>query len=122
MGQTTINDGDSGLVVRTALNTMFGELYSALIVPTKIEGITGNTSQSIAANSYIDYLAITATAGSPTIRIGTTPNGTEICPDIEPGNFSSITVQEYFSTNSTLYITLSGGTVNLRIGLLNNFF
>ena len=122
MPQTTINNGDSGLTVRNSLNTMFGELYGALIIPTKLEGVNSNTTLAVAANSYIEYIAISATAGTPSIHVGTTPNGTDIIPATTPGNFSLTQLEQYFQNATTLYITISGGTVNMRVGLLSNFY
>lgn len=122
MAQIPINNGQSGLVVRTALNSMFTELYSAVVLPLKLNGISGNTQQVIPVDTYLQALYMSATAGTPTIRIGTTPNGEEICPDVQPGAFQSVIVQQYFSAGVTLYITLSGGTVNIRFDVIQDFY
>jgi hypothetical protein len=117
-----ILNGQSGLVVRTAINSMFTELYGAAVLPMKLNGISGNTTQIIPADTFVKAIAIASTAGTPLIRIGTTPNGVEICPDINPGSFQQITVEQYFSAPTNLYITLSGGTVNIRFDTIQDFF
>jgi hypothetical protein len=121
MAQVIINNGDSGLIARTALNGMFTELYGALILPLKLTGLNANTQQNFAANSYIQSIHLLRTAGTPTIRIGTTPNGTDILPDTSPADYAEIIENFYCQNLTTLYITISGGTVNVRFGVVNNF-
>lgn len=122
MAQIPINNGQSGLVVRTSLNDMFTELYSAIVLPLKQNGISANAQQIIPSDTFLQAIYISATAGTPTIRIGTTPNGTDICPDVQPGAFQSVIVQQYFSGGATLYLTLSGGTVNVRFDVIQDFY
>jgi hypothetical protein len=122
MAQQTINNGESGLVVRNKLNDMFGELYGAIVLPVRRNDVSGNFQQLISGNAYLNAVYISKTFGTPTIRIGTTPNGEEICPDIQPGDFQSVIVQQYFSGGASLYITLSGGRVNIRFDLIQSFF
>jgi hypothetical protein len=122
MAQIPINNGQSGLVVRNALNGMFTELYSAVVLPLKLTGINANTQQAIPVDTFLQAIYISATVGTPTIRIGTTPNGEEICPDVQPGAFQSVIVQQYFASGTTLYITMSGGTVNIRFDVIQDFY
>lgn len=122
MAQQIINNGESGLVVRNKLNSMYTELYGAIVSPLKLTGINSNAQQAISANTFLQAIYISSTTGTPTIRIGTTPNGQDICPDVQPGSFQSIIVQQYYSTGVTLYITLSGGTVNIRFDVIQSFY
>jgi hypothetical protein len=122
MAQQTINNLEGGLSVRNKLNSMFAELYSAIVSPLKLNGISANAQQVIPVDTYLQALYISATSGTPTIRIGTTPNGEEVCPDVQPGAFQSVIVQQYFSAGVTLYITLSGGTVNIRFDVIQDFY
>lgn len=122
MSLQTINNGETGLSVRTKLNNMFSELYGAAVLPLKLNGISANNTQIIPADTFVNSIFISATIGTPTIRIGTTPNGTDICPDVQPGSFQAIMVQQYFPTGITLYLTLSGGTVNVRFDVIQNFY
>lgn len=122
MSQQIVNNGEAGVDARTAINSNFTELYSSLVLPLKLAGVNANTSQPIAANTFVQDIFISASAGTPLLRIGTTPNGTDIMPDTTPGSFAQVSVQEYFASLTTLYITISGGTVNIRINVLNNFY
>ena len=124
MSQVIINNGDSGLITRENLNNMFTELYGALLVPIKLEGVTGGTTQAIAANTFVQQISLITVSGSPTIRIGTTPNGTDILPDTTSATISLTTLQQYFASAKTFYITMSSGsgTVNIRMDVIENYF
>lgn len=123
MAQIVINNGDSGLTVRTALNSMFAELYGSIIVPIKVNGVNANRTQAIPANAFVSDISLSATAGAPTFRIGTTPGGNEVLPDTLIGNSLFISVQLYFQGAGNLYFTLTGvGTISYRIDVLNNFY
>jgi hypothetical protein len=122
MSQQIINNGETGLIVRDKLNDMFTEIYGALVTPLKVNGVSANAQQIIPANSYIGDVYISATDLDPVIRIGTAPNGQDIVAEMNPGTFSMVTLQRYFENTTTLYITISGGTVNIRFGILYNFY
>jgi hypothetical protein len=122
MSQQTVNNGDTGLNARNKINGNFTELYGAIVQPLKLPGVSANTTQAINANTFIQSISLSATSGTPTIRIGTTANGTDVMLDTKPGSFTQTTIQRYFSAAATLYITVTGGTVNIRIDLLNGFY
>ena len=123
MAQQTILNGQSGLVVRNALNAMFAELYAAIVTPIKLAGVSVNATQAIPANTFIQDIALTATSGSPTIRLGTTPNGTDIMPDTVIGNSQIVETLLYCQNLTTIYISHSGsGTVSLRFDVLYNYY
>lgn len=123
MAQQFVTIGESGTAARNAINGNFSELYSSMVLPLKLPGVAANTTLDIPANSYIGDIFLSDATGNPTIRIGTTPNGQEILPDIAPGSFSQITLQKYFAADTTLYITITGGgTLNIRIGIMYNFY
>ena len=124
MSQVQINNGDSGLTVRTNLNNMFTEIYSSLYSPIKQKGITANFNQAIAANTFISQLSLFVVSGTPTVRVGITPNGTEILPDTALSGSQLITVQDYFASAGTVYITFTSGTgnINARFDVMTNFY
>jgi hypothetical protein len=122
MSQTIINDNDSGLLVRTELNAMFTELYASIIVPIKVQGVNANRIQAIAANTFVEDISISATSGSPTLSIGTTPGGTDLLPATLVGNSLIITAQLYFQNNGNIYFTLSGGVISYRIDVQSNYY
>jgi hypothetical protein len=122
MAQIPINNGQTGLVVRNALNDMFTEIYDSISSPLRLNGINSNTQKLIPANTFLQGIYIRATEGAPTLRIGTTPNGQEICPDVQPGDFLSVLVQQYVNGGLSLYFTLSGGRINVRFDAIQKFF
>lgn len=108
--------------VRTSLNQMFNDLYGALSFPTKLEGISANTTWIVPPNSKIIGIDLSATSGNPTVSIGTTPAGSDIVASVQPGTYSPNPQELYFATATTIYITVSGGTLNIRINLFSNYF
>lgn len=120
-----INNGESGLDVRTALNNMLQELYGSIPTPLKFPGESINFQVLIPANTRISTISMVAIAGGPTIRIGTAPNGQDILPDVVlNANSQDIQVNTYFAADTTIYFTFSGaaGTINARIGVINNYY
>lgn len=125
MSLQVINNNEQGGSVRTKLNNMFTELYNAIPIPLKLQGLTANTQQVIPANSWIGHLFLIAVTGTPTLRIGTTPNGTDIMGDtVINSSMQELTLDQYFENQTTLYFTFVSGTgnVNVRIDIINNFF
>lgn len=119
--QQIINNGESGLEVRNALNDNFTELYSSLIIPIKLT-VTGNQTQAISQNTFITTISLTPSGGTPTLDIGTTNGGGEILPSMPITSFTPIVVQLYFPTAGILYFNLSGvGSVNVRIDYIPNY-
>jgi hypothetical protein len=124
MAQVTINDGDTGLNVRNALNGMFTELYGNITQPLKFKGQAANFSTTIPANTFVSALFVALAAGGPvTVRIGLTPNGTEISGDISPdGTGLEVGANQNFPVDTLLYFTITGGMVNIRINVIPNFY
>lgn len=121
--QQTINNGDSGLSVRNALNSMFTELYGAILVPIKLPNIGFNTTVPIKANTFVQAIALVAISGNPVVRIGTTPNGQDILGDTAiTSTILPLILQQYFSADTTLYITLGTGAINVRIDVNPSYF
>lgn len=127
MAQQIILNGESGLDVRNALNDMFAELYGLVLgyTPIKLTNVIANTIQAIPGNTLVAQIALIATSGTPTIRIGTTPNGIEIMDDtvIDGTDQQLLQVQEYFLTAGNLYITFTSGSgaLNIRIDVIYNY-
>ncbi len=123
MAQQTIDNGESGLNVRTALNEMFGELYGAIgpFQPIVLPNVDANYTQPIVAGVFITNIFIIPVSGSITLNIGTTPNGGEILPDLAITGFTPIVAQTYFPTSGNLYFTLTGtGIININIYYIGN--
>jgi hypothetical protein len=122
MAQQQINNGESGLSVRDKLNGMFNELYTSLILPMKYTGVSNNTILALPANSYVKAIFLSKIDDAPIVRLGTTPNGQDLMPDTYIDDFNQVTVEQYFANPSSLYITISGGEMNIRVDILYNFY
>jgi hypothetical protein len=124
MAQIVINNGDSGLVVRNALNGMFAELYGAIALPIKIAGLTTNYTQPIAANTLVVSGAVRWISGSVTIKIGSTGGGSDIMPSmtLTSAGLVPLIIGQYFGSAANIYITLTGtGSVNVRFDQITNY-
>lgn len=64
-------------------------------------------------------------SGSPKIKIGTTLGGSELSLSELPvpsGGYLPVNVSKIFSIPSTVYIAITGGTVNVNFTFVANFF
>lgn len=125
MGLQYIDNSESGLNVRNALNEMFFELYGTINPPFKYVNANQNFSQAISANVLVTTITITNISSSPTLRIGITPNGQEILGDIAITNTIIVTAQQYFLSTGIIYFTWTSGNfsgiVNIRMDVINNY-
>jgi len=121
--QQIIANLESGLNARNAINGNFTELYNSLILPIKLQGVGFNTNVPIPANTMVLELALIATSGTPTVRIGKTPNGQEYLADkVITGTILPITIQDYFQGAGFIYITTGTGAISVRIDVKYNYF
>ena len=64
-------------------------------------------------------------SGSPKIKLGTTPGGSELSLaelPVPSGDYLPVQVNKSFSGITTIYISISGGTVNVNFTFIENFF
>lgn len=115
MGLQIIIAGDNGGDIRNQLNSMLAELYGAILPPIYLPGLTGNSQTVIKGGQMLDLIIVNPTAGSPTINIGTTPNGTNIVPQMILTQPAPVIVSQPFAADQTLYVTITGGTVAITI-------
>jgi len=121
MARTIINNGDSGLTVRNALNSMTSDLYAGVIMPLKYANQSSNFTASIAADTWVEQIFVTPQSGVPDIKIGTSLGGNEILDTSLVSSYLPIPTQQYFPSATTLYFTPSGGAVNVRIDLITSY-
>ena len=119
--KTTINNGDSGLIIRGQLNSMFTELYGSIPIPIKLSGVSSNITQAIAANSFIDSIIIKVTSGTPTINLGTSSGGGDLIITSLVSGTNEYIIGQQLDSSATLYINVSGGTVSVRINLTTSY-
>lgn len=124
MAQQIIENNETGIAVRTALNDMFTELYSAVIPfnPIVIKPLSANTNVSVPAGILINQIYLIPETGVVNLRIGITPNGQEILADTVINFFQPIQAQQYFEAPGTLYFTFTSGSgsLNVYIYYINN--
>lgn len=124
MALQAITSNDGGLDTRNKINNMFGELYASIVQPLKLPGLTGNTNQSIASNTLVRSLSLINAVGTPTIRIGTIPNGQDVMPDTQISGNVQVDVNEYFANATVFYITFTSGagTINIRLDVIQSYY
>lgn len=125
MAQIPIINGQSGLVVRTSLNTMLTELYGSIITAFKVPGQNATFQLVIPGNTKVHTIDVALANGSDhgLVRIGSTPNGTQYTEDIDPdGKGREVSIEEYFPVQTILYITIATATYNFRINQEENFY
>ncbi len=89
---------------------------------SKETGKATSYTKSFPANSKLESVDIKKTAGTPTVTIGTTLGGDEIMPATAISNVTLSPIIYYFSALTTVYITISGGTVSLNWNYYENYF
>lgn len=125
MARINILNGQSGLDVRTSLNSMFTELYNAIAPKTEIPGASTNQEISILENTYVAKIFMRMTPGSsgtPNVTIGTTGGGDDVFPASDIPTFAEVDYSEYFLDSANLYFTITGGTVDIVLILIPNLF
>lgn len=85
-----------------------------------------STSQTWAAESgtLLSGIDIHWVASTPTVRVGTTLGGDEIMGDrlVTSAADSNNAVRKSFTAATTVYITISGGTVTVNLDYETNYF
>lgn len=93
----------------------------------QISNATGDLEIEITANTYIENISAKKISGTPTVKAGTTVHSGNILGDESEGAISidgmtKSIVNYYYSANGFLHITVSGGYLDLRIDLIENYF
>lgn len=125
MAQIIINNGDSGLLTRTNLNTMFGQLYGAIVPPMRFPGTNANLEVPFNADTYVSKIFMRPTpdaSGSPTVSIGTTGGGIDIMPATNITTFAVVDWSDFEASADMIYFTITGGTVDITIITVPNLF
>jgi hypothetical protein len=114
---TIPNDGtgDTAYVFSGKINANFTELYGQIPVPTILINKTGSVTQNIDLMTWVDKLIVYPQLGVPYIKIGTTDGGDEILSLTPIGDSMPILIQQFYSTGSIFYFTISGGNANIII-------
>jgi hypothetical protein len=81
---------------------------------------SANYSRTFNAGNQLQQIDIKKLTGNPIVRIGTSLNGTDILPDIPVVSTSINSIVVDFVATTTLYITISGGSVSLNFKYYEN--
>ena len=87
----------------------------------KLVNRTGDFNQTVAADTMVTNFFVTIASGAPTIRIGTTDMGIDILGDTLITGNQPIPNLTYFPSSGAVYFYVTGGNVNVRIDLTNNY-
>lgn len=123
MAQKFIFLGQSGESALETINGNFFELYASLNPPIKASNVSGDVFQAIQANTFVTNIYLTPTVGTPTLRVGITPGGSELLDDTVIEFMQPINANQLFTVIGALYFTFSGsvGAIDIRIDLIPNF-
>jgi len=87
------------------------------VITTIVEG-TGTYTYS-AQKGYLESISFKVNTGTPTVSVGTTSNGTELMQATLIADYDIAYLNKYFSTSASVYITVSGGTIDILIKKVN---
>lgn len=82
---------------------------------------TADFTITIPANTYIYQIFNELVLDTPLLKIGTTPDGIEIYTQHTISSNFTITLNQYYSTQTVLYFTMSAGALNFRLDVGYNF-
>lgn len=88
--------------------------------PIKLQNKSTNTSCTVDANTYIKGILAVQNSGTPTLKIGKTPNGEEVMPQTNIVGSMPFPYVEHLTSQTTLYLTISGGNISVRIDISTN--
>jgi hypothetical protein len=84
--------------------------------------VSTNTTISIPANSKVISIDFLRVSGTPIIKIGTTLGGDDIFAETSVSTNDGVTLNYRFTSSTTLYATVSGGTIYIQTTLIKNLF
>lgn len=106
---------------RIPVDTLVPSSGGGADVPILLSNKTGNVSQAIPANSWIDKITVFFRAGTPVVRVGTSPNGQELMMDVNVTDYAVVYPELYTGAGNTLYFTVNSGYIDVRIDYKSNY-
>lgn len=119
---------ESGLVTVIGTRTGYSDVYLTLRVLKIRDGLSNynldkDTSKSsdytkeFSAGEKLESIDFEYVSGSPYIKVGLTSGGTQISLmelPVPTGDYLPLTVNKIFSATTTVYVGITGGTVNVN--------
>lgn len=126
----TVQDGDYFVGYRSSVNirALKQNIATAVLGSFPQMNVLKSTNKSanftalLAANTKVLAVDFKIVSGTPTIKVGTSNGGEEIIYQETISANAMRAVSEYFSVETTLYISVSGGVVDVNILTINNYF
>lgn len=104
--------------VKAAIDEVVASIGAAgtILIDTET-GKNANFNIAYAANTKFYSINFRQTAGSPTVKVGTSAGADDICTDraVASGTDRNVSVDVGFESATTLYFTISGGTLDITI-------
>jgi len=97
-------------------------IYNVLSLPIKLIDISANTTVVLKPDTLLDYIYMEDVDGAPLLKIGSEPGAADIFEEQLISGFSQSHIGEKNKTEKILYITLSGGKLNICFDLKSNIF
>ncbi len=91
----------------------------------KLVNQSASFTKAFDAGTILERISFAHVSGSPLIKVGTTLDGTEISlaeMSVPSGDYLVLVPNKIFSGTTTVYITISGGTVNVNFDYITNYF
>jgi len=86
---------------------------------------SASTTFAMDASSKLFDVDFAWVSGTPLIRIGTTLTGVELSLaelSVPNNSFLAVNINTIFKITTTIYITITGGTVNFNVRYIENWF
>ncbi len=96
-------------------------VVSPPITVVALQNQTGAFTLALPANTYVYQIFAQILLSTPSIIVGTTVGGNDVVHTTIVNNAILTLLKQYFSAATTLYFTVTGGSVNLRIDEGLNF-
>jgi hypothetical protein len=109
--------------VWTAITDIESQIEVSIIVDQNVNKSADFTFE-IPANGKLEAIDFRGISGTTSVKVGTTPAGTEILSNrtVTTAQDSNNYIGKTFISPTTLYVTITGGTINVNFAYRENYF
>jgi len=100
----------------------YQQLFAGLPVPIQLSEIGVDTIITIMADTWLEKISCEDVSGNPTVSIGTVPGGVDVMESQLILGLVPYGAKMRFKDETLLYVSVSGGVVNIRFDVVPNFF
>lgn len=124
---TYYDNAISGLTsdnVQDAIDEVYASIGAAGVILIDTEfGKNSNFNKIYAANTKFYSINFRNISGTPTVKVGTSSGSDDLISDkvVNNGTDRNVTINVGFESSTTLYFTISGGTLNITIEYRQNY-